>query len=328
MKAAVVNPEHGLDVVEVPDPVPGPDDLVLRVTACGICGSDLKAVHGLPGGTVMGHEFCGEVVAVGCDLTGDWSEGRPATALPVFGCGRCGACLSGDVARCAAADLIGVGGSAGAFAQFVRVSGREAFAVPDLPTDDAAALAEPLAVGLHAVNAARLEPGARVAVVGAGPVGLAVVSWARLLGAGEIVVSDPASPRREAAGLFGATDAVDPAARPLPGPFDAVFECVGIPGMMDVCAGAAGTHGTVVVAGVCLQPDPFVPLVALLKELTVRFVVYYRRREFAHALDALARGLIDPAPFITGRVALDGIGEAFASLPASPGQRKVLVRPG
>jgi (R,R)-butanediol dehydrogenase/meso-butanediol dehydrogenase/diacetyl reductase len=327
MKAAVITDGQGLDIVELPDPAPGPGDLVLQVTACGICGSDFKAVHSLPGGTVMGHEFCGEVVAVGRDLTGDWKEGRHATALPVFGCGRCRACVLGDVARCATADLIGVGGSAGAFAQFVRVSGREAFAVPDLPTDDAAALVEPLAVGLHAVNAARLEPGARVAVVGAGPVGLAAVSWARLLGAGEIVVSDPASARREAAGRFGATDAIDPTSHPLSGPFDAVFECVGIPGMLDVCAGAAGTHGTVVVAGVCMEADPFVPLVALLKELTVRFAVYYRRHEFAHALGALARGLIDPAPFVTDRVALDGIGDAFASLPASPGQRKVLVRP-
>jgi (R,R)-butanediol dehydrogenase / meso-butanediol dehydrogenase / diacetyl reductase len=97
--------------------------------------------------------------------------------------------------------------------------------------------------------------------------------------------------------------------------------------MLDVCANAAGTHGTVVVAGVCMEPDPFMPLVALLKELTVRFAVYYRRHEFAHALGALARGLIDPAPFVTDRVALDGIGDAFASLPANPDQRKVLVRP-
>jgi threonine dehydrogenase-like Zn-dependent dehydrogenase len=327
MKAAIVNDAHGFDIVVVPDPVPRLGELVLQVTACGICGSDLKAVHSLPGGTVMGHEFCGAVVAVAPDLTGDWQEGQHATALPVFGCGRCGACLLGDVARCVTADLLGVGGSAGAFAEYVRVSGREAFHVPDLPTDDAAALVEPLAVGLHAVNAARLEPGARVAVVGAGPVGLAVVSWARLLGAGEIVVSDPAPARRAAAGLFGATDAIDPASELLPSAFDAVFECVGIPGMMDVCAGAAGTHGTVVVAGVCMEPDPFVPLVALLKELTVRFVVYYRRREFAHSLDALARGLIDPAPFITDRVTLDGIGDAFAALPVNPGQRKVLVRP-
>ena len=90
---------------------------------------------------------------------------------------------------------------------------------------------------------------------------------------------------------------------------DAVFECVGIPGMLDVCAGAAGTHGTVVVAGVCMEPDPFMPLVALLKELTVRFAVYYRRHEFAHALGALARGLIDPAPFVTDRVALDHLAQ-------------------
>ncbi|WP_067662348.1 zinc-binding dehydrogenase [Nocardia miyunensis] len=327
MKAAVVDDAHNLQIVETPDPAVGSDDLVLQVTACGICGSDLKAVHSLPGGTIMGHEFCGEVAAVGRNLAGEWREGQRATALPVIGCGRCAACLTGDVARCDTVDLIGVGGSAGAFAQYVRVSGREAFHVPDLPADDAAALVEPLAVGLHAVNIARLEPGARVAVIGAGPVGLAVVSWARLLGAGEIVVSDLASPRREAAGAFGATDAIDPTSQLLPGTFDVVFECVGIPGMIDVCVAAARTHGTVVVTGVCMEPDPFMPLVALLKELTMRFVAFYHRREFAHALDALARGQIDPAPFITDRVTLDGIGDAFAALSANSGQRKVLVRP-
>ena len=96
--------------------------------------------------------------------------------------------------------------------------------------------------------------------------------------------------------------------------------------MMDVCVGAASTHGTVVVAGACTTPDPFVPLVALMKELTVHFVVFYRRSEFAHAIGALHRGLIDPAPFITERVPLERIGDAFGAL-TNPTQCKVLVRP-
>jgi len=327
MKAAVLNDARGLCITTTPDPEPGPDDLVLRVIACGICGSDLKAVQYLPSGTILGHEFCGEVAAVGHNLAGIWREGDRATALPIFGCGRCRACMNGDVARCVAVDLVGVGGSAGGFAQYIRVSGRETFPVRDMPADDTAALVEPLAVGLHAVQAARLEPGARIAVVGAGPVGLAVVSWARLLGAGQIVVSDPTAVRREAAGAFGATDAIDPTSESLPGTYDVVFECVGIPGMIDVCATAASTHGTIVVAGVCMKPDPFVPVVALLKELTMRFVVFYRRREFARALDALARGQIDPAPFVADRVSLDDIGDTFTTLSAQPGPGKVLVRP-
>ncbi len=89
MRAAVVNDQHAFDIEEIPDPVPAPDELVLAVTACGICGSDLKAVHALAGGTVMGHEFCGEVVAVGRGLAGTWREGRRVAALPVIGCGQC-----------------------------------------------------------------------------------------------------------------------------------------------------------------------------------------------------------------------------------------------
>jgi 2-desacetyl-2-hydroxyethyl bacteriochlorophyllide A dehydrogenase len=281
----------------------------------------------MPGGTVLGHEFCGEVVAVGRDAADQWEVGRHAVALPVIGCGTCAACLAGEPAHCAAADLIGVGGSPGGFAEFVRVSAREAFALPDELGDDLGALVEPLAVGLHTVERARLRSGDSVLVVGAGPVGLAVVTWARALGAGEVVVSDPSAERRAAAGVFGASRAVDPTKEPVGGPYDVVFECVGLPGLTDICVKAAKLHGRVVMAGVCGQPDPYMPITALLKELTIDFVVYYTRREFGHVVDALARGAIDPAPFVTQRVSLDGINDAFNRLTVDKEQRKVLVLP-
>ncbi len=116
-----LNDTHDLEVAEVADPSPGTGELVLRVTACGICGSDLKLRPMMPAGLVMGHEFCGEVVAVGADPQGDWREGQHVTALPIFGCGMCLACVSGEPADCEQADLVGVGGSAGAFAEYVRV---------------------------------------------------------------------------------------------------------------------------------------------------------------------------------------------------------------
>src|ERR1035441_7270387 len=117
MRAAVVNAGHGFDIVEVPDPTPGPNELLLRVEACGICGSDLKAVDRMRVGLVMGHEFCGQVVGAGREVADAWPIATAVTALPLIGCGTCVACLSGDVAHCSTVDAIGVGGSGGGYAE-------------------------------------------------------------------------------------------------------------------------------------------------------------------------------------------------------------------
>src|SRR3954469_11223850 len=117
MRAAVLNEDHELVVADVADPSPGPGELVLEVTACGICGSDLKLRSSMPVGMVMGHEFCGVVVAAGTDTDLMWRTGRHVTALPIFGCGRCLPCLAGEPAHCEQADYVGVGGSSGAFAE-------------------------------------------------------------------------------------------------------------------------------------------------------------------------------------------------------------------
>lgn len=327
MRAAVLTDTHGFEVAEVPDPSPGAGELVLRVDACGICGSDIKARHHLRQGLVMGHEFAGEIVAVGADA-GSWREGQRVSALPIIGCGACPACVAGEPAHCVQADLVGVGGSSGGYAELVRVSARETFALPEGFDPMMGALTEPLAVGLHAVARAQLTPGARVLVVGGGPVGLAVTVWARQLGAGELVVSDPSPERREAAGSFGATRVVDPTSEEVGSGYDVVFECVGIPGMVDVAVGAAALHGRVVIVGVCAQPDPFVPVMAVLKEITMDFVIYYTRPEFAYVVDAFGHGVIDPRPFVTDRVGLDGVDGAFRELDHARSQCKILVVPG
>src|SRR5690606_11347742 len=144
----------------LPDPAPGPGELLLRVRACGICGSDLKAVANMPVGLVMGHEFAGEVVARGAGVEG-WRDGTAVSALPLIGCGTCTYCLTGDVAHCAQVDMIGVGGSSGGYAEYIRVSAREAFALPEGISTDVGALTEPLAVGLHAVDRAQLRANER-----------------------------------------------------------------------------------------------------------------------------------------------------------------------
>jgi (R,R)-butanediol dehydrogenase/meso-butanediol dehydrogenase/diacetyl reductase len=311
MRAAVLTDKHTFEVAEVPDPSPGPDELVLRVNACGICGSDLKAHTMLPAGAVLGHEFCGEVVAVGADSRRKWREGQHAAALPLTACGVCRWCLADEPAHCARVDLFGMGATPGAFAEYGRLG----------------ALVEPLAVGLHAVAMGHIKAGDKVLVIGGGNIGLAVTVWAHRLGAREVVVSDPIAGRRDIAGVFGASGAHDPTSKPLPRDFDVVFECVGSTGMVQAAIDAAATRGRVVIAGLCMAPDTVVPLTALLKEVEVRFAVYYRGNEFASAAALLESGGIDADAFVTGQVGLDAVSGAFERLLTSTDDRKILVVP-
>jgi (R,R)-butanediol dehydrogenase / meso-butanediol dehydrogenase / diacetyl reductase len=326
VKAAVIDEQHHLDVVDVPDPTPGPRELVLNVRACGICGSDLKLVDALPPGLVMGHEFCGVVAAAGTDVAADWRAGQLVAGLPLTSCGRCRWCLGGEPTHCETVDRVGVGGSAGAFAQYVRVDVSQAVALDD-EIGERGALVEPLAVGLHTVAAAEIEPADRVLVIGAGPVGLAVITWARRFGAGDIVVSDPSAGRRDAAPAFGATATIDPSREGLGTGFDVVFECVGAPGLIASAAGAIRPRGRIIVAGVCLQPDPLPPGTALMNEATVRWVMYYTRGEFELAARLLERGDIDGNAFVTGHTPLEGIDDAFRELKGQSAHRKLLVVP-
>jgi 2-desacetyl-2-hydroxyethyl bacteriochlorophyllide A dehydrogenase len=325
VKAAALNDAHHFEVVDVDDPTPGSGELVLRTTACGICGSDLKAYAAMPPGLVMGHEFCGEVVAIGPDVDG-WSEGQAAAGMPLFACGQCKWCLADEPAHCEKVDYQGVGGSAGAFAEFVRVGAPGAVKLAD-GIAEYGALVEPLAVGLHTVAAADLKKGDRVLVIGGGNVGAAVSLWARQMGAGEVIVSDPVASRRAAAATFGATDVHDPTDGPPPPGFDVAFECSGVPGMVQGAVDAAGVRGRVVIAGVCVVPDQIIPVVAIMKEVDVRFAVYYRGSEFAASAELLASGGVDTEAFVSRRVGLDGVDGAFATLLAPNTERKILIKP-
>jgi (R,R)-butanediol dehydrogenase / meso-butanediol dehydrogenase / diacetyl reductase len=325
MRAAALSEAGGFEVVQLDDPTPGSGELVLRVQACGICGSDLKSYRRFPTGAVLGHEFCGEVVAVGSGVE-RWRTGQHAAALPLRSCGRCRWCLDGEPAHCEVVDLLGLGTHRGAFAEYVRVA-----AVTTVPLGRElgvyGALVEPFAVGLHTVAAAGLRPGERVLIIGAGNVGAAVATWARRLGAGEIVMSDSSPARRADATVFGATASHDPGDGPPEGSFDVVFECVGVPGLVQSAIDAAALHGRVVVAGVCVVPDQIGHVAAIMKEVQVRYAVYYRTEEFAAAAALLESGAVDPADFVTRTVALGAVGEAFDDLQSGFDDRKVLVNP-
>lgn len=339
MKAAVFH-ELGkpLAVEDVPEPTPAPGDLVVRVASCGICGTDLHSASlppGLPNGTVMGHEFAGEVVDVGREALGDWKVGDRVCALPFIGCGRCAACLTGDAIQCPEVLTTGLGQVPGGYSEFVRVGSSEALHLPESVSFEDGATVEPLSVGLHAVNAAQLARGQNVLVIGAGPIGLATALWARFFGARVVAVSEKSAGRLALAAEFGATHGIDTEKEDVASVFraaagaapDVIFECVGVPGIIQECIGLAPVRGRIVVVGVCAQPDTIVPVLAVVKELSFQFVVAYLKSDFAFSLDMLASGRVQSSPMVTDRVRFDTFSEAFEALKHPTTQCKVLLDP-
>ncbi len=334
MKAVVVRGPGKLAVEEVTDPKPAEGQAVLRVSRCGICGTDLHMHQGgvLPGGTVMGHEFCGEVV----EAAGGLDVGQRVTALPMLSCGRCERCRSGLGAYCGSQRTIGLGDGAGAYAEYIAVAAHETVRLPDGVDDDHGALVEPLAVALHAVNVGRIRRGESCLVIGAGPIGLGLALWARHFGAHDVIVAERCAGRRSMAERMGATHVIDPTAEELPaaleritgdGP-DVVFEAVGVPGLIQEAIGHVRFRGRLVVAGMCIAPDQIQPAAAMLKETSVFFALAYEKDDFQYTVDMIDQERIAPSVMITDRVGLNGVEGAFTALADPDRQCKVLVQPG
>jgi (R,R)-butanediol dehydrogenase / meso-butanediol dehydrogenase / diacetyl reductase len=344
MKAALYDaPGKPLKIEAIAEPQPGPDDLILRVAACGICGSDLhladadgtRGMPPLPHGALMGHEFAGRVVAAGRNVRDAWPDGTRVTALPVSGCGNCMQCLSGTAGRCASAKLMGLGVHPGAYAEYVRVSALETFRLPENIDDRTGATVEPLAVGLHAVEIARISRGEDVLILGAGPIGLAVAAWCRFFGARNVIVSDLVTSRLDRAAAMGATDGIDAStenvaerSRAIAGVAPrVVFDCVGVPGTQQLAMNYAPIDGRVIVAGVCMEFDRILPVRAIVKELQVNYVFAYGRQDFAFTIGMLAAGRISSASMISGSTGFDGFPASFELLKTSKSECKVFLEP-
>jgi (R,R)-butanediol dehydrogenase / meso-butanediol dehydrogenase / diacetyl reductase len=339
MRAAVFKePSRLLAIETVPDPTCGPADLVLKVINCGICGSDLHMTEAtsampLPAGSVMGHEFAGEILEVGKAVTHLWKPGERVAGFPTICCGDHSPCINfGLRGSCTKMLSVGLGQSPGAYAEFVRIGAGSAHRLPANVNFREGAMVEPLAVGLHAVDMAKMPRGATVLVIGAGPVGLATMLWAKFLGARHVIVSEKAEVRKKMAAKFGATDAIDPS-QPLTAqvekiagqPPDVIFECVGVPGLIGQTMMEAPRGCRIVVAGVCQQPDTILPLMGIIKELELQFVLGYRPADFDYVIAMIASDRVEVAQMVTDVVDLDGLPEAFEALRKPSHQCKVLL---
>ncbi|MEV4129996.1 zinc-binding dehydrogenase [Nocardia sp. NPDC049707] len=379
MRAAVVtNTEFSVE--ELPTPTPGRGQVLINVSRCGICGSDLHVrTHAdemaeLAARTgydqfmrsdqrvVLGHEFSGEIVDYGPGCHKRWRTGTPVVALPI-------------VRHNGAPQLTGLSTAApGAYAEQVVVQESMTMPIPNGLSAEHAALTEPMAVAWHAVRKGRVGKGQTAFVIGCGPIGLAVISVLKAAGVRTVVASDFAPRRRELAVGCGADIVVDPAtespweAAPERGRINGVtdilslgfdtmerlrrvpnlpwwyvfrlvhslnagpagpviFECVGVPGIIDQILAAAPPLSRVVVVGVCMQTDHFQPAMAINKEIEVRFVLGYDPGEFRDTLHMIADGKVDPARLITGTVGLDGIDNAFTALADPEQHAKILIDP-
>ncbi len=378
---AVVCENAQLDVVDLPAPEPGERQVVIEVSGCGICGSDLHARHhadaqadvlaeaGYDGfmrsaqRVVMGHEFCGEIVDYGPRSDKKIPIGTPVVAVPLVRRGK-------DM------HAIGLSASApGAYAEQVVVEESLMFALPNGLSPDAGVLTEPMAIGYHAVRRAEVGKKDVAIVIGCGPVGLAVIAMLKAKGVRTVVASDFSPGRRDLASKCGADIVVDPnegsayealgdrgfvktvpdaawgavvaieKLKRLPSPVawhhvwraaerlgvklkrPVIFECVGIPGIIDDIITGAPLFARVVVVGVCMEADRFRPVMAINKEIDLRFVVGYTPLEFRDTLHLLAEGKVNAAPIVTGTVGLEGVAGAFDVLAHPEQQAKIIIDP-
>jgi threonine dehydrogenase-like Zn-dependent dehydrogenase len=354
---AAIRRNGKLVVDEMASPTPGAGQVLCKTLVCGICGTDLHAldhydhmidtvekmggVSGLKRGrdTVFGHEFCCEIIEYGPGAERRFKPGARVVSMPAL-------------MTASGAETVGLSSlTPGGFAQNLLLTEAMLHEVPNGLSSELAALTEPLAVGEHAVAKSGAQRDHACMVIGCGPVGLAVIAALKARGLGPVIASDFSPERRAAAELIGADRVVDPALvsphaswaefgvpsnraegfyaiaegegvrRPL------VFECVGVPGVLQSIALAAPPGTRIVVAGVCMERDHIDALVFISKEIELRYVVAYTPEEFAASLRNMSEGVTRYDHVITGIVDLDDTPDAFVRLQTDKSQIKILVRP-
>lgn len=350
MKALVWHGARDLRLEEVDEPsAPGPDEAILEVSYCGICGTDLHEYNEgpvmiRPGGhpltgckppLTLGHEMAGRIVATGSNV--DLAEDTRVAVDPCWRCGTCYWCIRGDYHLCKLGGAVGLA-SDGALAKYVKVPAVGLTPLSDAIDDQTAALAEPLAVGLHAISQGQVAPGDTVIIQGCGPIGAIVVMMARIAGAGSIVVVEPNPMRRSFAEELGASMVIDPADVDLRRyildltsgvGMDKAFECSGVPALVPTLMETVRRGGRMVLVGIGHGTTELNPNRIVFFEREVVGTLGYRH-DVANVIQLIEAGRLDPAPLITGVVPLDrAITDGFDTLNADAGKHlKILIDVG
>ncbi len=341
MKAVALQAVRRMELIDMPEPEPGPGDLKLRVRYSGVCGSDLhefrsdlisKAANRQT--PIMGHEVSATVVDLGAGVDG-FAIGDLVTVNPNEPCGECRFCRAGTDQLCATTLSVGYRRS-GAYAEYLCADARRAVKLPPDAPADRLAVTEPTAVAVHALNRGRLQKGESVFIAGGGPIGALCVLAARHMGAGRIIVSEPAANRRALAQRLGADDTIDPTATPpslrvlelTEGGADLSVECVGLNPPLDDCILSTRRGGRIVVAGLFEMPYSLFVLRTMIYEHTIIGAFAYTMAEFAEVAHLIADGTLDVSPVISRTVSLAQTPAVFAELDADRNlYHKVLVSP-
>ncbi len=337
MRAAVYLEREKLVVEDRPLPALGPTEVLLEVSHCGICGTDLHLVlegWGRPG-SIGGHEYSGRIVALGSAVSG-WEIGEPVVGGPEPGCGACEPCRARRPGLCDRRDAPGVGEFQGAFAEFVKVDASHLLRLPDGLGMRGAALAEPLAVALHGITLSGVSAGQRALVAGAGPIGALTVAALLERGVSDVTVSEPRPLRRALAEKLGARRVLEPEALEVPRmpfalvdePFDVAFECSGSPRAFRAALAQLRRAGRLVIVGTGMERPTLDANRVLLNELVVTGAYNYDDDGFEAALELLASGGL-PVDLLIERddVPLEGLLDAMRGLAEGRLGAKVLVRP-
>jgi 2-desacetyl-2-hydroxyethyl bacteriochlorophyllide A dehydrogenase len=336
MKAVVLTERRQHELLEVPEPEPAPDEVIVQPDYCGICGSDLHAPeltwHFLSG-VIAGHEFAGRIVETGTDVD-QWSVGQRVTINPNGNvCHECVFCKTGRYNLCPRGtqdNAIGVRRNGG-MAEFVALHTSYLHLLPDAVTTSAGAWTEPLAVAVRAVRTAPVRVGDAVAVIGAGPIGQLVLQVSRKAGARDLLVIEPFAFRRQLAIELGAERALSPdGARDALGEedltfFDQVFECSGHPQALELALRLVAPGGTIRVIGLSPTPSAFDTALAITKEVQILGGHIYID-EFPMAIGLLAAGDIDVGRLTTATMPLEQVADAFAALREPESTMKVLLQ--
>jgi L-iditol 2-dehydrogenase len=328
--------EHELAVEPAPVPEPGPHQVLVEVAAVGICGSDVHYYeHGriadfvVEAPLVLGHEASGTIRALGAEVT-DRTVGQRVAMEPQETCGRCKQCLAGRYNLCPQVVFFATPPVDGAFAQYVVLDSSRAHPVPDSLSDEAAALIEPLSVAVWAARKAAIEPGDRVLVTGAGPVGLLCADVARARGASWVGVSDTNDHRLQVARDRGAHQAVNALAGPLAEqiePVDVILECSGATPAVQSAFAAAAPAARVVMVGMGAS-DMELPVATIqIKELWVTGVFRYANC-YPAAIALAANGVVDLDGLVTGKFGLQQVEEALTASRRDAHSLKPMVYPG
>jgi L-iditol 2-dehydrogenase len=334
MRTSVLTAKRSLTVEDRPLPVVAPDEVLIKVAAVGVCGSDVHYFReGKIGGfvvdspLVLGHEASGRIVAVGADVPAD-RVGQRVAIEPQRPCGRCRECRAGRYNLCPSMEFYATPPIDGAFTGYVTIQSDFAYAVPDSVSDEAAALLEPLSVAINAIRKAGIVPGSSILIAGAGPIGIITAQTARAFGAAEIIVSDLVPERRERALKFGATRVIDPVATD---PADLNLD---VNAFIDASGSARAVYsgikavrpaGTAVLVGLG-NPDMTLPVEHIQNlEITVTGIFRYTDT-WPTAIHLVASGQIDLDSLVTGEFDLDRVEEALES-DQNPDSLKSIVYP-